>query len=1156
MTASTHTPRTGGQASRLAVEHPDQWRLARVEVYNWGTFSNLHGFDVARRGHLITGASGSGKSSLLDAIATVLVPQSRISYNAAALDTSARRSDRSRVSYLRGAWSRQLDDATGETTTRTLRSGAVSSGILLRYHRGGDPGPDEDLTLIALFHLRRGATAGNEVKDRYLAVRGTPTLADFVPHLGHGIDDRALKAAWPDALMNSPTHGAFIHRIGKLLEMGAEPAQSLELLHRTQSAKNLGSLNQLFRDFMLDRPKSFDVADQAVGVFQDLSQAYRGVLESRAQRDALRALRDPVARFVEHGHEAELAHALESALTGWRDRRLLAMCRRDAAAAQEEVARLEQELTARKRTVDDLQSQRDGARARLDRVGGAQLQAEQARLDAARADVERIAEDHDRAARRLGSVGVSMPATAAEFEELRQEAERDAATAGRRGEADERLERAAGELERRRQRLDDVKERVRQLVARPDSAVDGRLDAARADVARLAGLDAAQLPFAAELIGVRDDYADWTGAIERVLRPLATVLLVPDEHLIAVRRAIDGHHLNTRLVYEAVPASPAPAPRPASPDSVVNRVEIRPGPFAGWLAHRISERFDYVCVDGPDGLADVERGVTLAGQVKRGPRRYEKDDRTRVDDPSRWVLSSGRQAKLDRLDAEAAHLRERFDAARAEADRVRTEGRRQERRRDTIADVTAQRWARFDRDAAARAVADIKARIASLTAGNRDLSAASDDLARAERQLSDAGAEVSTTTQALGAAKAELDKVSGQRDALEAKLTATEPGPEAALDTLEQRSRARHRTLSRDTIDVVAREIGDELHEEATRAERARSRAASEFDRLAAEFARAWPATAAGLGTAIEYRDDYERILTRIERGKLPEYVAKFRELLRKQSQEQTATLRSILGLAVSEVRDKVAPINESLRRSPFDRDRYLQIRVDDARTREVRDFLDQLKAVTSGSWDESTEAEDEERFHLLDGVIGHLGSDDPRHRAWRTRVLDSRLHVGFVAEEVTPRGVVVNTYDSSAGLSGGQRQKLVIFCLAAALRYRLARPDHLAPDYGTVILDEAFDKADSVFTRMAMDVFLAFGFHMVLATPLKLLQTLGDYVGAVSRVECHDHRVSSVGTTVIDDLGEDAPDEGQVATPDGTSAPRVGTSAGSPTEEPVEQHR
>ena len=58
----------------LGIEFPGrdtadirQWRLEEVQIANWGTMDGrIHRFPVSRRGHLITGPSGSGKSSILD----------------------------------------------------------------------------------------------------------------------------------------------------------------------------------------------------------------------------------------------------------------------------------------------------------------------------------------------------------------------------------------------------------------------------------------------------------------------------------------------------------------------------------------------------------------------------------------------------------------------------------------------------------------------------------------------------------------------------------------------------------------------------------------------------------------------------------------------------------------------------------------------------------------------------------------------------------------------------------------------------------------------------------------------------------------------------------------------------------------------------------
>src|SRR5690606_27319430 len=163
--------------------------------------------------------------------------------------------------------------------------------------------------------------------------------------------------------------------------------------------------------------------------------------------------------------------------------------------------------------------------------------------------------------------------------------------------------------------------------------------------------------------------------------------------------------------------------------------------------------------------------------------------------------------------------------------------------------------------------------------------------------------------------------------------------------------------------------------------------------------------------------------------------------------------------------------------------------------------------------------AEAERRFEVLARVTHRLGSSESADRTWQTLCLDTRRHVRFTGVQGDAEGTQLDVYDSGAGRSGGQKQKLVVFCLAAALRYQLARDAESVPSFGSVVMDEAFDKADAAFTRMALDIFREFGFHMILATPLKLLQTLEEYVGGIAVVQCADSRESSVSAVAFDDV-------------------------------------
>src|SRR5450432_1024940 len=99
----------------------DQFRMRRLQVFNWGTFSGVHDIPIASRGFLFVGRSGAGKTTLLDAFSALLVPPRWVDFNAAAREGERSGRDRSLVSYVRGAWAEQEDDESGLIATQYLR---------------------------------------------------------------------------------------------------------------------------------------------------------------------------------------------------------------------------------------------------------------------------------------------------------------------------------------------------------------------------------------------------------------------------------------------------------------------------------------------------------------------------------------------------------------------------------------------------------------------------------------------------------------------------------------------------------------------------------------------------------------------------------------------------------------------------------------------------------------------------------------------------------------------------------------------------------------------------------------------------------------------------------------------------------------------------
>lgn len=1094
-----------------------QWRLSRIQLANWGTFDGeIHTIPVSRQGQLITGPSGSGKSSLLDAIASVLTPDKWLRFNVAAQTAGARTEQRSIISYVRGAWTRMTDAEEDRVVSRYLRPHATWSGIVLRFENEIDP----PVTLARLFFVKGSGTKNSDVSDLCLLDRSGIDLADLQEYALGGIQTRALKAAHPDAVITSNgAHGRFYARMRSLFDIEHESA--LQLLHKTQSAKHLDSLDQLFREHMLEPPATFALADTAVDEFGDLKDAHEHVVQLRHQRDHLLDLRDAATRYdTAHAAVAEVRE-LAASVIPFQKRRELDLLDAERSTLDERIATLDAEADDADRTLraaaDDLKR---AERAALE-LGGSETAFLHEKIRAGE-ETRRTAKNRWASLRtQLSEAGIDdAPTTAAEFAELQAEIARildgSEAPAGPSHADHDRFSKARARVA--------AAEAAITALRRSGTTVPGHLLEVRTMLAEAVGLPESALPFGAELIEVRPEHAAWTGAIERVLRPLALTLLVRSDHLGTVRSWVDSHRITTRLVFEVVPQTAA-SPRPAkSAISLVNRVRVAETGVGEWVSWALSERYDYACVDHLSEMDDHVKAVTINGQIKTSRTRYEKDDRRRIDDRSQWVLGD-RDAKLEALIDELKAAEADLQAVRTIVETAEADVAKANERRGLLAGVRRQTWRDVDADGVQKEIDTLQARLDELMAGDSDLQAANRARDEAETALDDARARADDVSFRLRTARATRDGLAAAAEALREAIAAGEyPEVSAAVSTaLEERFRAVRRKITRDILGDVGQAVMTRLQDERDAAADRATGAGQDVTRLAAQFQAAWPSASANLTSDVEDRQGFLDMLAEIQAHGLPEHEGRFLDLLRKRSRDLIGELRGEILGAPREIQDRVDPVNASLQRSEFDTDRFLHLRVKTRRSETVKAFMRDLATISEGSWGDEDLETAEMKYELLADIMRRFASSEHIDRVWRTQCLDTRLHVTFLAEELDRDGTPQATYDSGAAMSGGQQQKLVVFCLAAALRYQLADPDEPVAKYGTIILDEAFDKADSRYTRMALNIFVEFGFHMVLATPQKLLQTIEPYVGAAAAIDNPTRAKSVVANMVWETDGDGA---------------------------------
>ena len=1106
---------------------PGQFRLSSIQVYNWGTFSGVHTVPVAREGYLVTGASGSGKSTLIDAVSAVLVPPSTMRFNAAAQDPGTK-SGRNLITYCRGAWRREHSEDIDELTQSYLRTGATWSGVALTY----DDGEGAAVTALRLMFLNAHCHQPTDIVNLFVLVPRVAELWEFNDLAKEGLDLRKAKQQHKDALAVQRSHSPFMNVFRR--ELGIADQAALTLLHRTQSAKSLGDLNALMRDFMLPEPPTLKTAADAVEKFTELNAAYQGLHTTRMQIEALEPIRSADEDIARLTAETTLREEEQTHLDAYVTHHRLALERTkweritgDIAVQQATLEDISTQAADLKTTYDQLQVQIHGH----ENIGLLQAQHD---LTQAKQQLESIQSARELFEKSTRVVGAVVPNTSEDFTNLRLQLQ----------ELTTELVLKASKYSERRQALygalNTTQETVTRLQQELDfvrtyrSPMDQRLLEARRRVAEFVGIEENELPFVADLLTMRDSETNWQPAAERVLGGFARTLIVPEEYYARVSDAIDAMNLGARLVYIRFTSDLARRiPSSFAAGSLGSKIDVTPGRFFTWLQSELSSRFDYECVDTVAELRKTRRAVTRNGQF-RDDFRHEKDDRTQIDDRSSWVLSTSYDDKIDSLREQIrmakAELAKRFADSEGFEDSVKEEATRHHACNTLLA---VENFAAIDTTAAAQAVSQRQTVVDELTDSNPELKDLQDQRDRVVFEQEKLKQQEDEARDVLGGLRRELRQAEELIAQLEERQKINRSVPEEVVQRLNELVGTFTRKIRADNVVDVQKKMLDALNS----AQQALARQLHEQERKTAqvmlEFLQQWPERRGDLFPEKEYRGDFIALLHRLENDDLPAFEARFLELLRSQTQNNLNRLLLQIQRATQAIRDGIEPINASLMAAEFEPDTHLQIEVRESQPAEAREFMAKLKEVVDGVLNDESTLASEERFLKLRAVIEMLKiTDETPERIYRLR-LDTRKHVTFLGVEHNADGTRGAVYDSAQGLSGGQAQKLVFFCLAAALRYQLtgaglstsrAKNCTIEHDgkqfsrFGTVILDEAFDRADSQFTRRGMDVFNEFGFHMVLATPEKMLQTIQDYIGGAAVVQCFDRKHSTLALLEIED--------------------------------------
>lgn len=1095
------------------------FRLIRLEVFNWGTFNaRVWSLNPAGRNALLTGDIGSGKSTLVDAVTTLLVPAQRVAYNKAAGADSRERTLRS---YTLGHYKSERSEMSATAKPVALRDHNSYSVILGVFHNAGY---DQTVTLAQVFWMKD--LQGQPARFFVGAERGLSIAADFAQF---GTDVAALRkrlrASGAELFDSFPPYGAWFRR-----RFGIENEQALELFHQTVSMKSVGNLTDFVRNHMLE---PFDVAPRITALiahFDDLNRAHEAVLKAKRQVDLLTPMVADCDRHAELVKYAEDLRACREALkTYFATQKLALLDKRIAVLADDwdrqntQVLRLEEQLGAQRAQQTELKrSIADNGGDRIERLAD-----EIASKEDQRTRRQRKAARYEELMRHLGL----SPATGDEEFLAQRKLLQTMSEGADEQDADlqNRLNEAGVSFAQGRKDYEALTAEIASLKARRSNIPSEQVTLRSALCAALA-LSESDVPFAGELLQVREDERDWEGAAERLLRTFGLSLLVPNDHYAEVAQWVDRTHLGRRIVYFRVRTPVRSDAAVLHRNSLARKLAVKPdSPFYAWLERELSQRFDFVCCDTQEQFWRETRAITRAGQIKAPGERHEKDDRHRLDDRRRYVLGWTNEAKIAALEAESRLRAAQLEDLGGRIGGLQSEQRALKSRLDALSKL--HEYADF-RELDWRSLA---AQIERLQDEKRQLESASNVLVQLVEQLRQLTETLKQTEAQLIDHRDKLSKVDQKKfDAQDLRqqtqLLLDDPNHAAhairyeSIEAMRSEALGDHQ-LSVESCDNREREMRDWLQAridaEVKKAERLRDKI---IDAMRA-YCTAFPLDTQEIDVAIAAAEEYREMLQKLRADDLPRFEARFKELLNENTIREVANFQSQLNKERETIKERIGHINRSLTQIDYNPGRYIELEAQPTPDADIRDFQAELRTCTEGSLTGSDDAQySEAKFLQVKQIIERFRGREGQaemDRRWSTKVTDVRNWFTFAASERWREDQTEHEhYSDSGGKSGGQKEKLAYTILAASLAYQfgLEWGAVRSRSFRFVVIDEAFGRGSDESAQYGLKLFQSLNLQLLIVTPLQKIHIIEPYVASVGFVQNEDGRDSRLRNLTIEE--------------------------------------
>ena len=1097
-------------------ENKSGFRLQYMEVFNWGTFDE-HVWKIRPGGEtsLLTGANGSGKTTFVDALLTLIVPEKKVRfYNQSS--GSEKKGDRTEESYVMGGYGSIHTENGQASRTLYLREDKEQAYSILLAHFA-----NEAEQCVTLFQVRW--FSGGDMR-RVFAIAHKPLHIedDFRPFDAGGawrrrIDQQYNKGSrrqveWFDAASR------YAQRMVEVL--GMQSMQALSLFNQTMGIKVLGDLNEFIRTNMLEPRNMEDEFQELKKHLSTLTDAQRNIEKTEEQ---VRLLRPLQKYFVSYKEQSDLGIQARQELGTariWKNYTKFHLLDEYIRTLEKETGLLRRQCEETKQKIAALLEEERQILNQLEQnKAGQRLQ----QLEKEKEELEQQAGEAAAALKKFMEWCTTLhledqgPLDEAAYQRIIKEADR----------ADKRL---ATEIRNNEEDLFEAQDQQRKageekkkiegelnVLLQGRNNIPAHLVSLRRSLCAELKLEDSELPFAGELMQVRSEELDWQPALEKLLYPLSTRLLVPDKHYKKVNRYVNNTDLKARLVYNLV--KDIALQQHPDEGTVPSKLEFhREHPLSAWVRQQVIQQYPFACIDNERSLERYEKAITLRGLI-RNKDRHEKDDRPGSNDPSRYVMGWNNEKKKEALQSRRSQLL-------AELEQADEAGQRAARKKDRLQDqVFAMKHIRehdsfkeIDIAAIRQAIHHTEEQSAKLTKGSSPLTALTQQLEDIRQKAEDAQKERDELLRKTSLQEHDWQAREKERQELTHfvnHLTETDQSP---LLQFQQKhgSLFSNEPLTLDTLESSYTRLTQATEQAARGYEESAIKEGRELDRAIHKIKNPplevlqrftdWAADTQRLPAERDEAGEYIEWLEKLESENLPRYKKDFERLLHDTAVIKMGVLNEELESWERKIKNSISTLNQSLSGINFNRlpDTYIQLGIRPVSDTVIKEFRHRLLNALPQSADWQQNSFEDKALHFKQNVHAFIETLDASE-SYRSRVLDVRNWFEFWADEkFRETNELKKTYRQMGQLSGGEKAQLTytILCSAIAYHFGITREGRNSRSLRFIAVDESFSNQDEEKATYLMELCQQLHLQLLVVTPSDKIQIVESFIAHVHLVQ------------------------------------------------------